>query len=205
MPRNRPPRHTLLVVLTLTLIGCRSAQDERLADFARQAAEQQTRQNERMAQQSQAVVQQSQRLTEAAQELVERDAEARRELVEAQHQLHSGIASERVSVDRQREDLETERREMAAQRGRDPIIAAALEGLGVLLACLLPLVICFYVLRHLGGEPAGEEALGELLVSELTAERPLFLPPIPPSAPRLEGPALKCPDGVAVEPPEEPC
>jgi hypothetical protein len=183
-------------------MGCSSGQDERLADFARQAAQSQAQQNERMAEQSQAVVQQSQRLTEAAQQLVEHDAEARRELVQAQHQLQSGVASERASVDRQRESLETERRELAAQRNRDPTIAAALQGLGVLLACLLPLVICLYVLRHLGGEPAGDQALTGLLVEELTADRPLLLPP-PPPMPLLERPSSKRSDTPLDDDPNE--
>jgi hypothetical protein len=185
MPSPRLPHRPMLVALTLAVIGCSSAPDDRLADLARRAAEQQARQNERIAQQTQAVVQQSQRLTEAAQELVERDAEARRELVQAQHQLQSGVAAERSSVDRQREVMETERRELATQRNRDPIIAAAVQGLGLMLACLLPLVICLYVLRHLGGEPAGDEALGELLIEELTSDRPLLLPPRQP-VPLLE-------------------
>jgi hypothetical protein len=122
MREPQAPRRTTLIVLTLTVMGCSPAQDERLADFARQAAQSQARQNERMAQQSQTVVQQSQRLTEAAQQLVEHDAEARRELVQAQHQLHTGVAAERAGVHRQREAMETERRELAMQRGRDPII-----------------------------------------------------------------------------------
>ncbi len=177
----------MLIVLILPLIGCDSAPDQRLADLARQSVEQQARQTEQMAQQSQVFVQQSQRLTEAAQELVTRDAEARQELVQAQHQLHSGVAAERANVDRQREAMETERRELATQRGRDPIIAEAVQGVGVMLACLLPLVICLYVLRHLGTESTGDMALGELLVSEFTAERPLFLPSPSPGAPRFTG------------------
>jgi hypothetical protein len=146
-----------------------------------------------MAQQSQAVVQQSQRLTEAAQALVEKDAVARRELIQAQHQFHSGVATERASVDRQREAMETERRELATQRQRDPIIAEAVQGLGIPLACLMPLVICLYVLRHLGTDSNDHEALSELLVCELTSERPLFLPPPSGIAPRLQGPVIDDP------------
>ena len=200
MPITRLPRRTILAALTLTLtltaVGCSPAPDPRLAELARQSLDQQARQNEQMAQQSQTVIQQSQRLTEAAQALVEKDAVARQELIQAQHQLHSGVATERASVDRQREAMETERRELATQRGRDPIIAEAVQGVGAVLACLLPLLVCLYVLRHLGTETNDHEALGELLVSELTSERPLFLPVFAASVQRLDGP-------VADQPAEE--
>lgn len=190
MRLTRLPPRTMLATLMLTVVGCSQAPDPHLADIARQSLEQQARQNEQMAQQSQAVVQQGQRLTEAAQTLVEKDAEARQALLQAQHQLHSGVATERASVDRQREALETERRELATQRGRDPIIAEAVQGLGILLACLLPLLVCFYVLRHLGVETTDHEALSELLVSELTCERPLLLPAVATAVARLEGPVV---------------
>ena len=48
--------------------------------------------------------------------------------------------------------MEVERRELATQRGRDLIIAEAVREVGTVLAYLLPLVICLYVLRHLGTE-----------------------------------------------------
>lgn len=200
----RTTRRLLLITLSLAQIGCDSAPDQRLVDLARQNAEVQARQNEHLAQQSQAVVQQSQRLAEATQKLVEQDAETRRELVQAQQQLHTGVAAERANVDRQRETLESERRELATQRGRDPIIAATVQGVGVLLACLLPLLVCLYVLRHLGCETPDQDALGELLVSELTSARPLFLPTCAASVPRLEGPLPDPPPEEHFQPAELP-
>ena len=171
----------LLAAATLTVTGCSPDADQRLTDLARHSVELQARQNEHLAQQSQ-------RLAETAQGLVQQDAEARRELVEAQRQLQSGVATERVSLDRQREALETERRQLAAQRARDPLLAEAVRDLGLLLACLAPLLACLCVLRHLGGETADSAALGELLAGELTSDRPLLLPRSYPGDLRLAAP-----------------
>ena len=57
---------------------------------------------------------------------------------------------------------------------------------------LMPLVICLYVLRHLGTESNDHEALSELLVCELTSERSLFLSPSG-RVPRLQGPVIADP------------
>jgi hypothetical protein len=51
------------------------------------------------------------------------------------------IQAQRAEFDRQRDGLERERRELAAQRGRDPIVAQAIGAFGIMLACLLPLLL----------------------------------------------------------------
>ena len=47
---------------------------------------------------------------------------------------------------------------------------------GLLLACLLPLVICWYLL-HRRVEPADDQAVAEVLLEDLVTDRPLLLPP----------------------------
>lgn len=165
--------------------------DERLADFARDSMDQQVRQNEAIARQSEAILGETQKLAEAAQTLVEKDAEARREMVAAQRELQKKLVQQQAAVSTERDRLEEERRDLAQQLGRHPIVAAAIHNFGSLLACLLPLLVCIYLLYRMKGDNDSDQALGELLVQELTADRPLLLP-----GPPLRGPlALEYQDG----------
>jgi len=111
---------------------------------------------------------------------VEGEAKARTELVALQRDLQKAQAE----IGRQRDVLEEERRQWAGQRGRDPILAAAITSVGVVLACLLPLLLCIYVVRALRDEATNDAAVAELLVEELAADQPLLLPS-PGGAPAL--------------------
>ena len=153
-----------------------AAPDQRLTDLAQHSVEQQARQNETIARQSQAVVEESRRLAETAKTLVEKDAEARRELVSAQRELQKELVQQQATVNAERDRLEEERRQLAQQRARDPVVAASIQTFGGLLACLLPLLICGYLLYRMTHNNDDQTALGELLVLELTAEHPLVLP-----------------------------
>ena len=73
MDRTRLARAVMLIVTLILTSGCES-RDQRLADFAGQALDQQARQNEEMARQSEQVAQQSMELAKAAHSLVEQDA-----------------------------------------------------------------------------------------------------------------------------------
>lgn len=58
---------------------------------------------------------------------------------------------------------------------------------GLLAACLVPLIVCFLVLRGLRDEATDGE-LHELLVQEFVADEPLLLPtPTAPPVPRVAG------------------
>ena len=83
--------------------------------------------------------------------------------------------------------MEAERRQIAGERQRAPIIAAAITQVGLILACLAPLALCAYLLWSLKSTAEQDEAVTELLVEELTSEHPRFLLPGPP---RPEQPAL---------------
>jgi hypothetical protein len=160
----------LMMIMTLLLAtGCGDSRDERYRRLAEHALHEQAQQNKRLAEQSKQIV-------DASQRLVEGDAEARRDLLEAQKQLTSELHSERAGIDRQREEMEQERRNIAAQRHRDPVIARAIGAVGLTLACLLPLLLAAFVIRAVNQDGDDSAELGKLLVMEMTAEQPLLLP-----------------------------
>ena len=213
MPKTALPRLPLWTILLLILVtGC-SSPDDRLVELGQQACDRQARQNQTIADQSRKITATTHQFVESSgdarkemlelqrelveaeakarseliriqQDLVDRDAECRQELNALQQEMQSAIQVERQSLDRQREGLEAERRRIAGERQRAPIIAAAITQVGLALACLLPLVLCaylIYVVRHAGDDDA---AVTELLIREIVADQPTFLP-VPVSAPAI--------------------
>jgi len=164
-----------------------------LADFARNSVDQQAKQNQAMARQSQTVAEESRKLAEAAQQLVQSDAKARAEMIAAQERLTGQLDQQRAAVDTGRDQLEQERKQIAADRHRDPIVAARFQTVGLILAALLPLVVCIYVIRQMCRTEPDDRAVAELLVTELTADRPVLLPaPTLRPVPALEHHAGPC-------------
>ena len=53
--------------------------------------------------------------------------------------------------------------------------AAAISHVGMVLACLLPLVLCWYLLKR-GPDEERDILVGELLIEDLVSETPVFLP-----------------------------
>ncbi|QDU74666.1 hypothetical protein Pan97_16780 [Bremerella volcania] len=155
----------IAVTLMLTAIGCDEEENKRLAEMAE-------RHLERQAEQNRQVTELQREVAEGSRRLVEADAQARQEMVVLQRE----IQAERTEVGRQRDLLEGERRDLAAKRRLDPIIAAAITNIGFLLACLLPLVLCWYLLGR-RVEPANDQAIAEVLLEDLVTDRPLLLPP----------------------------
>ena len=107
-------------------------------------------------------------------QLVEGDAKARREMAAMHRDLQTGLQSERKNIDRQHDELEKERRQIAAQRHRDPIFAQAIIQVGGYLAAVVPLALAFVLLRSLQHEDP-DAVVGELLLQEFTSERPLLI------------------------------
>ena len=172
-----------VLLMLLATVGCSKPdmRDQRLAEFAKQSMEQQAKQNDRIAEQSKAVVEESRRLAEATKELVAHDAQARQELIAAQEKLTTQLNQQRANIDAGRDQLEQDRREIAEQRFRDPILAAAVQNVGLIIACSLPLIVCVFVIRQMrSGEP-DDAAVAQLLIHELTSDEPRLLP----------GPALR--------------
>ena len=183
------PRTLTMSILSLALLaaGCSSG-DERLARFAEAAAERQAEQNRRMAELQQEVA-------EGSRELVEADAKARSDFAV----LHKDLQSERSEVGRQRDALEEERRDIASERVTDPLIAAAVMEAGLLVACVLPLVLCWHLLRRSEQNDPADALIAEVLLADLVADRPLLLAP-PPARRLTSGP----PPDVTPDPDPDP-
>ena len=181
MQTSTSPRHTAMTLALLMMTaGCGDApdyRDQRLAEFAQQTMEEQRKQNDRIADQSEAVVRESTQLVEAAKEMVEHDAQTRREMIAAQSELTSQLNQQQAVVYAGRDQLEQERQQIAEKRHRDPVIAMAIENAGLAIACLLPLVICFFVIRQMQTQEPDHAAVAELLIQEFSGSlwRPVAL------------------------------
>jgi hypothetical protein len=149
---------TMLVTNFLTS-GCET-DDERLAKLATDSAERQARQSEILAKAHAD-------LTQGARQLVESVGRSQESLVTVQQ----GLEQQQAEIGHQRDLLEKERQTIAAQRRTDPIIANALVQIGLLVACVLPLVICWYLLTNPGANDA-DRLVSEILIEDLTAKQP---------------------------------
>ena len=176
--RSTPTNHCLLVLLIALLLlaaaGCED--DKRVVEVAREAADRQAEQNRQMGRQTEDIA-------TATRELIEADARSRQEMVA----LHRELQNEQAVVARQRDALETERRELARARQRESLLIPVLQGGGGVLVVVAALVFCAFLLAGLRHPEEAPQALGELLVEELSAERPLVLPRalLPSSDPSL--------------------
>jgi len=174
----RPRQRTIFLALLVMTAGCSDApdyRDLRLAEFAQQTMMEQRIQNERMADQSEAVIQESSQLAETAKKLVEYDAQTRREMIAAQTELTSQLNQQQSVVYAGRDQLERERQQIAEKRHRDPVIAAAIENAGLAIACLLPLIVCLYVIKQMQTQEPDHAAVAELLIQEFSGDQPRLL------------------------------
>ncbi|QGQ24717.1 hypothetical protein F1728_19385 [Gimesia benthica] len=169
---------TLQITLTLILLtgaSCSSDENSRVVELA-------TRQLERQAEQNQRMAELQQEVASGSRELVEADARSRQEMVTLQRE----IQAERNEIGHQRDQLEAERREIADRRHRDPIIAAAITRVAMVVVSLLPLLICWLLLRQ-KIEPANDQQMTELLLEDLVSAEPWLMSPANtnPDKPRL--------------------
>jgi hypothetical protein len=153
----------IVAMLVLTSSGCDEEESKQMVQMAEKHLERQAEQNRQMSELHRQVA-------DGANRLVEADAKAREEMVT----LHRELQAERAEVGQQRDVLEEERRSIAAKRRWDPIIASAITNTGLVLACVLPLVLCWYLL-HPRVEPADDRAVAEVLLQDLVVSRPLLL------------------------------
>jgi hypothetical protein len=181
-------KRTLPAILLICLIvGCGS-NDERLAKMAQDHDTQQAAQNRTMAELQKSVADGTKRLVEA-------EAESREKFQAMQENLRA----DQATVGEQRDKLEGERREIAQQRIRDPIIAASIVQVGLWLACLLPLVLAGYLVWAMRHTPSQDDAIVvEFLVTDMAAEHPLLLgPPTSPEPLQLPKPETAEPEPAA--------
>ena len=160
-----------LAITALTITGCPESEQKKLVEMAERHLEQQAEQSRRMGELQHQVA-------EGSRQLVEADAKARQEIVA----LQRDIQAERSEIGRQRDTLEAERRDLAAKRRLDPIIAEAIARTGMILACLLPLVLCWHLLKQ-PADQASDHEIAELLIGDLVADQPLL--PRPNASPNV--------------------
>jgi hypothetical protein len=165
-----PPIWTALTFVVLIAIGCSSG-DERLVELSRESTE-------RQADQNRLVETNNREVLEATNRLVEADAKSRTENIE----LHRQIEAERSGINQQRNALEQERRQIAGERIRDPIIAESIRAVAGLIAAILPLLVCLFLLRGLFHK-SDQETLAEVLIEDLVSGQPLLSEPAAVSLP----------------------
>ena len=161
--------HTTLALLNVMAmmhmtIGCSKTESERLAEMAERSLQRQDSQNQRMADLQNEVAEGSRRLVEA-------DAQSRQEMIA----LQRDFKSDQTEVARQRDLLEGERRDLASQRHMAPIIAESIGNIGILIGCILPLVLCWFLLAR-RVEPADDSVVAEVLLQDLVSDQPVLLP-----------------------------
>lgn len=176
-----------IATLLLSIVTLASCDNNGLPPIVEELARKQAAQQE-------SLTKQSKELTEASRQLVESDAKARKELVDMQSNVQAQIEGQRQVVQQQRDSLEGERREIAHQRHRDPLIAAALVQAATLIVAALPIVALVLLIRAARQEPS-DVSVAELIIHDSTAEQPLLLSrPLLEPDPKLiattESPAL---------------
>lgn len=210
-----PTPSTLLAAMLIPLIGCSKPPDERLVELSERANQRQQAQNETIARQTEKTAELShgfidaeakarqellalqQRIVDADansredlqrihQTIVERDADGRRQLDELHQQAHASIAERTQAIDRERDLIEQERRQIAVERARAPVVAESVKFVGGLIVCSLPLVVVIYLLRSLRSRSSDvDAAMVEVLVEELVTGQPRLLSrPRPPALPQ---------------------
>ncbi len=159
---NPPRHHTAMILLIVLATGC-SSSDDRLVKHVAESNRQQAQQNSEMAKVHREVAEGTSRLVEAV-------AESRKEMVAMESDLQ-----------KQRTQLDVERRSIANERRRESLLAPVVSSVGLMLVAALPLVLCWYLLH---GLRTPDEDVSELLVQNLVSEQ-LVLPQ-PPDRQRIE-------------------
>ena len=157
------PKTLILLTAMLLMVGC-SSSDKRIAMMAQQQA-----------QINAEMVRLNREVAQGLTKITKENAEFRNEALIIQKQLHAQRAELIVKQD----ELAEERRQFAQH---DPLVAKAVTHIGISLACLLPLGLCWYLLR----QPVDQQldpAVSQLLLDDLVADRPLLV-----SAVTIEGP-----------------
>ena len=158
--------HKLMIPLLAILLiaGCGS-RDERLAQVLRQQAET----NKEM-------VRLNREVAQGITQLTNENAQFRREALAMQKQLHE----QRAEIIVKQERLDAERRQLLLH---DPLIAKAVTHVGITLACLLPAGLCWFLLLR---PPSVEldPVVNDLLLEDLTSERPVLIAPLTIDPPR---------------------
>ena len=198
------PKHPLMILLTLPLTTACSNPDERLIELSERANARQHAQNEVIARQSEKTTELTEGFVDAEAEarkellqlqkelvdadaearkdlqairaeIVQRDADGRRELDELHRRTHAAVAARIQTAEQQRDLLEQERKKIAADRARAPVVAEAVKFVGGLIVCLTPLFVVVYLMRCLRSDDGVAAATFDVLIDELMSDQPRLL------------------------------
>ncbi len=160
-------RGLILLGISLPVLtsGCSRSSDERLAQFAEQSVQQQSRQNE-------AITSSVQELTRATDNLVKADAVARQELLSANQEQQTAFREANAQIEQSRQWLEQERANLAEERAHERDTAAKLSLFVLLAPVLLPLALVAYLLFLTRQPHADDATLPEVLLSEIISDSP---------------------------------
>jgi TolA-binding protein len=142
---------TFILLTCFAFLGCDG--NERVAQVAIDAAEQQAKQNERMAQNN-------------------------HKLLDMQHDLQA----EQAQVGNHRDQLEDERRDIASQRLTESRLGPILKSCAAAALSIVTIGFCWYLLYGLKSEDA-DQLLGELLIEDFVTDNPTLLPHLTTSKP----------------------
>ena len=161
------------IALIVLLIGCGET-DPRVVQVAMESTRQQAEQNGQMGELQQQVA-------EGTKLLVDADAQARQQLAELQRELRT----DQAEVSRQRDTLESERRAIATERRWDSILGTSIYAGAGIMACLLPLLVCCWLLHATRDKQGTDERQYPAEPSQLPPRATRIEPdpsrPVPPS------------------------
>lgn len=155
----------LMTLLMQAMVGtaCES-ENERVTRLATEYADRQTEQGAR-------VIDLQQELMTGSRQLIEADSRARTEMID----LHREIQEERRSLDQRHEQLNAERRSVERNRYWAPYLIDLTRQILLLVACLLPLLLCRHLLS-LALKQGEEVLIGEQLLEDFVSDDPVLLP-----------------------------
>jgi hypothetical protein len=165
------PLLILLLASAIVLSGGGDGGDGRVVTIAREAAD-------RQAEQNRVIAKQNQETAATAKHLVEADGQARRELAAMQRDLQN----QQAEVGKQRDALENERRQIAAQRHWESALGPTLEIIGVVLVCCSVLSYLAFLAYGLRSSGDSDPVMAEVLIEDMMSSQPVLVPPSPPLA-----------------------
>ena len=145
-----------VIIPLLAMIGC----SEEATRIAREAANRQAQQNTSMAELNKEVASGSRRLVDA-------DAQARKDIVGVHHDLQL----ERGRLDSSWSTLESERKQLAADRRTESFLVSVAPLIGGSLLVVVFLGFCWWMLVASTSDPQVDARLSHLLVAELLPDQ----------------------------------
>jgi len=156
----------MMIFAMFVIAGCGS--DDRVVAISREAADRQAQQNTEMAR------------------VVDDETAVRHQVAKLQNDLRD----DQAKIAKQRDELEAERQLIASRREWAEFLTPLLETVGIVAVVIAVLVYCGSILANGFRHDSHDHEVAEMLVADITAERPVLLPAAPTEdLPRLPAPA----------------